>query len=124
MFLHDKMQVFLVKGNYMTLAVKPKAVELGEWIAHQGVFCHPFDLILCSARCLLKQALYGPAAGARSIETDVTRPATVYEQYQTLTKFVGVIQAAEPGKPPLCNLQSCPTMSAGGYAHVSLCIVG
>ena len=38
MFLHDKMQVFLVKGNYMTLAVKPKAVELGEWIAHQGVF--------------------------------------------------------------------------------------
>ncbi|KAI9752464.1 MAG: hypothetical protein M1815_000484 [Lichina confinis] len=70
------MQVFLVKGNYMTLAVKPKAVELGEWIAHQ-----------------------------------------VYEQYQTLTKFVGIIQAAEPGKPPLCNLQSCPTMSAGGHTY-------
>lgn len=37
LFLHDQLQVFLVKGNYMTLAVKPKAVDLGEWIAHQGV---------------------------------------------------------------------------------------
>ena len=36
MFLHDASQVFLVKGNYMTLAVKPKAVDMGEWVAHQG----------------------------------------------------------------------------------------
>ena len=38
LFLHDKLQVFVVRGNYMTLAVKPKAVEFGEWVAHQGMF--------------------------------------------------------------------------------------
>lgn len=37
LFLYDKLQVFMVKGNYMTLAVKPKAVDIGEWIAHQGM---------------------------------------------------------------------------------------
>jgi len=28
----------IVKGNFMTLSTKPKTVELGEWIAHQGEF--------------------------------------------------------------------------------------
>jgi len=27
----------IVKGNFMTLAARPKTVELGEWLAHQGV---------------------------------------------------------------------------------------
>lgn len=26
----------IVKGNFMTLSAKPKTVEMGEWIAHQG----------------------------------------------------------------------------------------
>ncbi|KAI9790524.1 MAG: hypothetical protein M1816_005031 [Peltula sp. TS41687] len=79
LFLHDKLQVFLVKGNYMTLAVKPKAVDIGEWIAHQ-----------------------------------------VVEQYRTLTKFIEVIQGADPGKLPMCNQLTCPTMSAGSHTYTWL----
>lgn len=30
----------IVKGNFMTLAAKPKLVEEGEWLAHQGKRCH------------------------------------------------------------------------------------
>lgn len=26
----------IVKGNFMTLSARPKTVEQGEWIAHQG----------------------------------------------------------------------------------------
>jgi hypothetical protein len=26
----------IVKGNFMTLSARPKTVEPGEWIAHQG----------------------------------------------------------------------------------------
>lgn len=126
-FLHDQLQLFLVKGNYMTLAVKPKAVELGEWVAHQGMSFFTlyrsfgrtpmyhidrpmFDLPICLARC-----------ASRISQFAITRYSKAYgslhavvEQYQTLTKFVALVQASEPGKPPLCNLQSCPTMSAGG----------
>lgn len=28
--------MLIVKGNFMTLAAKPKLVEEGEWLAHQG----------------------------------------------------------------------------------------
>lgn len=27
----------IVKGNFLTLSAKPKTVEMGEWIAHQGM---------------------------------------------------------------------------------------
>lgn len=27
----------IVKGNFMTLSARPKTVEEGEWIAHQGM---------------------------------------------------------------------------------------
>ncbi len=27
----------IVRGNFMTLSAKPKTVDLGEWIAHQGM---------------------------------------------------------------------------------------
>jgi hypothetical protein len=27
----------IVKGNFMTLSARPKSVEPGEWIAHQGL---------------------------------------------------------------------------------------
>jgi hypothetical protein len=29
----------IVKGNFLTLSAKPKTVEMGEWVAHQGMFC-------------------------------------------------------------------------------------
>ncbi|KAI9828608.1 MAG: hypothetical protein M1826_005990 [Phylliscum demangeonii] len=79
LFLHDKVQVFSVKGNYMTLTVKPKAVDLAEWIAHQ-----------------------------------------VVEQFRVLTKFVDVVQGADPGKPAMCNPISCPSMSAGSHTYTWL----
>ncbi|KAI9842997.1 MAG: hypothetical protein M1838_002899 [Thelocarpon superellum] len=37
LFLRDGMQIFIVKGNYMTLAAKPKSVDQGEWLAHHVV---------------------------------------------------------------------------------------
>lgn len=56
LFLHDKLQVFMVKGNYMTLAVKPKAVDLGEWIAHQGMRCETWaGKQSCSPRHLYEE---------------------------------------------------------------------
>ncbi|KAI9819972.1 MAG: hypothetical protein M1827_006542 [Pycnora praestabilis] len=36
-FFREENAVFLVKGNFMTLAAKPKHVEVGEWLAHQIV---------------------------------------------------------------------------------------
>lgn len=30
----------IVRGNFMTLSARPKTVEAGEWIAHQGML-HP-----------------------------------------------------------------------------------
>ncbi len=27
----------IVKGNFMTLSARPKTVEHGEWLAHQGM---------------------------------------------------------------------------------------
>lgn len=27
----------IVKGNFMTLSARPKTVEQGEWVAHQGM---------------------------------------------------------------------------------------
>ena len=27
----------IVKGNFMTLSARPKTVDQGEWLAHQGV---------------------------------------------------------------------------------------
>jgi hypothetical protein len=35
-FFRDEYSSLIVKGNFMTLAAKPKLVEEGEWLAHQG----------------------------------------------------------------------------------------
>jgi hypothetical protein len=34
--LNDAYAKHIVKGNFMTLSARPKTVEQGEWIAHQG----------------------------------------------------------------------------------------
>jgi len=31
----------IVKGNFMTLSARPKTVEPGEWVAHQGIHIFP-----------------------------------------------------------------------------------
>lgn len=35
----------IVKGNFMTLSARPKTVEQGEWIAHQGELNFPNGLM-------------------------------------------------------------------------------
>jgi hypothetical protein len=35
-FFREEYSNLIVKGNFMTLAAKPKLVEEGEWLAHQG----------------------------------------------------------------------------------------
>lgn len=36
MWLNNAYAQHIVKGNFMTLSARPKTVEQGEWIAHQG----------------------------------------------------------------------------------------
>ena len=36
MFFREEHAGLIVKGNFMTLAAQPHAVEEGEWLAHQG----------------------------------------------------------------------------------------
>lgn len=36
LWLNDHYAKHIVKGNFMTLSARPKTVEQGEWIAHQG----------------------------------------------------------------------------------------
>jgi hypothetical protein len=38
-FFREEYSNLIVKGNFMTLAAKPKLVEEGEWLAHQGMSC-------------------------------------------------------------------------------------
>lgn len=35
-FFRDEYANLIVKGNFMTLAARPKMVDEGEWLAHQG----------------------------------------------------------------------------------------
>jgi hypothetical protein len=36
LWLNNAYAQHIVKGNFMTLSARPKTVEQGEWIAHQG----------------------------------------------------------------------------------------
>lgn len=36
LWLNPAYSKHIVKGNFMTLSARPKTVEPGEWIAHQG----------------------------------------------------------------------------------------
>jgi hypothetical protein len=36
LWLNNAHAQHIVKGNFMTLSARPKTVEQGEWIAHQG----------------------------------------------------------------------------------------
>lgn len=37
LWLNNAYAQHIVKGNFMTLSARPKTVEQGEWIAHQGM---------------------------------------------------------------------------------------
>lgn len=37
LWLNPNYAKHIVKGNFMTLSARPKTVEQGEWIAHQGL---------------------------------------------------------------------------------------
>lgn len=36
LWLNAQYAKHIVKGNFMTLSARPKTVEQGEWVAHQG----------------------------------------------------------------------------------------
>lgn len=43
LWLNNAYAQHIVKGNFMTLSARPKTVEQGEWIAHQGkILSNPF----------------------------------------------------------------------------------
>jgi hypothetical protein len=37
LWLNEDFAQHIVRGNFMTLSARPKTVEKGEWIAHQGM---------------------------------------------------------------------------------------
>lgn len=43
-WLNDSYAKHIVKGNFMTLSARPKTVEQGEWIAHQGECFRSFSV--------------------------------------------------------------------------------
>lgn len=89
LWLNDAYAKHIVKGNFMTLSARPKTVEQGEWIAHQGK---------------ILQTLYYHVANF-SIQ--------VVEHYRILWNFVRVIHDKEEDGTTICNVQTCPRMSAG-----------
>ncbi len=79
----------IVKGNFMTLSARPKTVEQGEWIAHQG---------------------------KRSPIVEAARKANgpvVVEHYRNLWNFVRVVHEKEDTGLSICNSTTCPRTSAG-----------
>jgi hypothetical protein len=42
-FFREEYSNLIVKGNFMTLAAKPKLVEEGEWLAHTGKQVLPYS---------------------------------------------------------------------------------
>ncbi|KAL5120247.1 hypothetical protein ACEQ8H_001805 [Pleosporales sp. CAS-2024a] len=79
-FFREEYSNLIVKGNFMTLAAKPKFVEEGEWLAH-----------------------------------------TVVEQFRLLEQMITIIKVHDDrtGKP-VCNPDTCPTMSASGHTYTWL----
>lgn len=39
----------IVRGNFMTLSARPKTVDMGEWIAHQGRLLADLHACACDA---------------------------------------------------------------------------
>ena len=76
----------------MTLSARPKTVEQGEWIAHQG----QFDGEFVWGECPL-----------------LTTAWLVVEHYRNLWNFVRVVHEKEEDGTTICNATTCPRTSAG-----------
>ena len=95
-FFREEYAGLIVKGNFMTLAAKPKLVEEGEWLAHQGNFYFIYFTL---------KAIY------------VLTYIKVVEQYRLLEQMIDIIKVVdERTGRPVCNPEVCPTMSASGFA--------
>lgn len=85
----------LVKGNFKTIVMLPKYVDITEWVAVNSAYDVP---ILESF--------------------DVDRHATVFDFFQNLNMFYGVVSEC-------CTKASCPTMTAGpSYVCLSCHVFG
>jgi hypothetical protein len=80
----------LVKGNFKTIVMLPKYVDIMEWVAVNGVYR------------TLRQSQH--RAYLRSYRNPNKR--AVFDFFQNLNMFYGVISEC-------CTQHSCPTMSAG-----------
>lgn len=85
----------IVKGNFMTLSARPKTVDQGEWIAHQGKIC--------------------PSDAGSSKKHITNKGILVVEHYRNLWNFVRVIHEKEEDGSTICSAKTCPRMSAGAY---------
>lgn len=100
MWLNSAYAKHIVKGNFMTLSARPKTVEQGEWIAHQGAF---FPLL--SQHCYHRTRLCKERNGLHKV--------LVVEHYRNLWNFVRVVHEKEDDGISICNSATCPKMSAG-----------
>jgi hypothetical protein len=89
LWLNNAYAQHIVKGNFMTLSARPKTVEQGEWIAHQGSPYSTFQEIM-----------------------PLIPVVTVVEHYRNLWNFVRVIHEKDEGGTSICNPHTCPRMSA------------
>lgn len=85
----------IVRGNFMALSARPKTVELGEWIAHQGNSNHDSTDYVTERLTLL----------------------AVVEHWRTLVPFVRLVHDKDDGGQTICNHQTCPRMSAGPFVY-------
>lgn len=90
LWLNDSYAKHIVKGNFMTLSARPKTVEQGEWIAHQGRIT-TFRLPSISFLTFIP----------------------VVEHYRNLWNFVRVVHDKDEDGKSICNVETCPRMSAG-----------
>jgi hypothetical protein len=94
-FFREEYSNLIVKGNFMTLAAKPVLVDEGEWLAHQG---NP------STRSSSRHRFHFH-----------THHVAVVEQFRLLDGMIQIVRTAdEKTGQPICNMDSCPTMSAAG----------
>jgi len=96
-FFQEKYAPLNVRGNFLTLCACPKNVELGEWLA--------------------TRVSYMEAHLGRGI---LIRSYSVVEQYRLLHGMLQVIQETNSVTGlPICNENTCPTMSAGRYVEMA-----
>ena len=78
----------LVKGNFKTIVMLPKYVDIMEWVAVNSMSSSPFQHLQMTLMLFFRVNI------------------TVFDFFQNLNMFYGVISEC-------CTQQSCPTMSAG-----------